>query len=882
MESSLLRFILRHSLRQQIGVVILTLVSFPFLYYSLDLPKTIINQAIGGKNLPKEVFGYPVDQVGYLMLLSGVFLLLVFVNGGFKYAINVYKGRLGERMLRRFRYELYARILRFPLGHFRRVSQGELIPMITAEVEPLGGYIGDAIAQPIFQGGTLATIVVFMFIQDPILGAAAISLYPIQGYIIPTLQRRVNRLGKERVKAVRKLAEQIGESVSGVQEIRAHDNSRWQLARFTAQLGVIYDIRFEIFKRKFFVKFLNNFINQLTPFFFYAIGGYLVIQGSLSFGALVAVLAAYKDLASPWKELLDYYQQKEDNRIKYEQIVEQFHPEGMLDEALMAPDAETVDRIEGTLHTSGLTLVEDDGKAVLEAVSLQLPIDRLKLAVVGPEGQGKDQLAMLLARLVLPTSGQIQIGGRDLLALPSSVVGRRLAYVGPQAYVFSSSLRDNLLFGVMHQPVNAPSYEGEDAAKAARRRREAEFAGNAADDPRADWVDLKEMGTTDGLGVHARLCQILDRVDLETDVYHLGLRGTVDPQRRPDIAEALLAARRSLRDRLQQANLAHLIESFDRTKFNTNATLAENLVFGTPIGGAFDLDRLAEHPYVMGVLDGMLLSDTLIETGRRVAETMVELFADLPPDNPFFEQFSFISADDLPEFQALLGRVGREAPAKMKPEDRQRLLSLPFKLILARHRLGLVDEDLQQRIVEARAAFASGLPEDLRRGIEFFDSERYNTAASLQDNVLFGKLAYGQAQAATRVGQVVTEVLDKLGLRPLVLEVGLDFPVGIGGSRLTQAQRQKLAVARALLRRPDLLILNQSISALDGSAQGRLLAQVIEESKDRGLIWVLSRTQWARHFERVIVVKGGRIVEQGTYAELDRPGSALAELLKQD
>ena len=96
------------------------------------------------------------------------------------------------------------------------------------------------------------------------------------------------------------------------------------------------------------------------------------------------------------------------------------------------------------------------------------------------------------------------------------------------------------------------------------------------------------------------------------------------------------------------------------------------------------------------------------------------------------------------------------------------------------------------------------------------------------------------------------------------------------------AQRQKLAVARTLLRRPDLLILNQSLSALEGAAQGKLLGQVIEETKDRSLIWVLSRTQWARHFERVIVVKGGRIVEQGTYAELDRPGSALSELLKQD
>lgn len=128
----------------------------------------------------------------------------------------------------------------------------------------------------------------------------------------------------------------------------------------------------------------------------------------------------------------------------------------------------------------------------------------------------------------------------------------------------------------------------------------------------------------------------------------------------------------------------------------------------------------------------------------------------------------------------------------------------------------------------------------------------------------------------------MTEVLDKLDLRPVVLEVGLDFPVGIGGSRLTQAQRQKLAVARALLRRPDLLILNQAMSALDGSSQSRLLPAVIEETKDRALVWVLSRVQWAKKFDRVIVVKGGRIVEQGTFAELDRPGSALSELVKQD
>ena len=67
---------------------------------------------------------------------------LVLINGAFKYIINVVSGRTGERLLRRLRYQLYTRMLRFPLPQFRKTSQGELIAMITAEVEPLGGFMG--------------------------------------------------------------------------------------------------------------------------------------------------------------------------------------------------------------------------------------------------------------------------------------------------------------------------------------------------------------------------------------------------------------------------------------------------------------------------------------------------------------------------------------------------------------------------------------------------------------------------------------------------------------------------------------------------------------------------------------------------------------------
>ena len=147
------KFAWQYSKRQQLLVLFVTLCSLPF-YYFLDLPKQIINDIIDGTDFPQVLFGTKFGPGQYLMLLSFAFLGELLINGAFKYFINVYKGRLGERMLRRLQYELYSRVLRFPLGHFRKVSQGEIIPMVTQEVEPVGGFVGEAFSTPALRAGS--------------------------------------------------------------------------------------------------------------------------------------------------------------------------------------------------------------------------------------------------------------------------------------------------------------------------------------------------------------------------------------------------------------------------------------------------------------------------------------------------------------------------------------------------------------------------------------------------------------------------------------------------------------------------------------------------------------------------------------------------------
>jgi putative ABC transport system ATP-binding protein len=877
MESSIFKFVWRYSKRQQIMLLVLTGLSFPFLYISLDLPKTIINEAIGGSAFPQEVFGYDLGQLEYLFTLSTAFLVLVFVNGGFKYAVNVYRGVVGERMLRRLRYQLLGHVMRFPIPHFRRVSQGEVVSMVSSETEPLGGFIGDCLALPAFQGGTLLTILIFMFVQDWVLGVAAISLYPVQGWLIPKLQRKLNQLKKRRVVLVRKLSERIGEVVNGVQEVHAHDTSQLELADFSDRLGDIYIVRYEIYKQKFLIKFLNNFIAQITPFFFYAIGGYLVINGDLTLGALVAALAAYKDLSAPWKELLNYYQILEDARIKYDLLIETFQPEGLMDPSHQLDEPATSAPLEGEFVATNLNLREEADASQAAGASFRFAVNSA-VAIVGPGGSGAQRLSTILAGLNQPIGGSLQVNGQNLPALPETVTGRRLAYVSQEPRLRSGTVRDNLLYALKHRPIITSINQD---PLAAARTEEAKLSGNSPYDIRDDWIDYGSVGVDGPDGLTARAIDVLRLVDMDSDIYALGLNGSINPAEQPELAEAIMSARTELRERLQDPKIAQLVEFFDAEQYNTNLSVGENLLFGTPRDESLNIDSLYTNDYVRKVLHESGLMTDFLNIGRTVAELMVELFTDVAPDSELFEQFSFISADDLPEFRAMLSRTEAGKVEGLAPEDRSMMLSLPFKLSVARHRLGLIDDALQERIVEARRMFAEGFAEGAP-DVEFYDRELYSAKGSIQDNILFGRLAYGRARSAQQVGALIKEVVDKLGLREIIMQVGLDYGVGVSASRLSAAQRQKLAIARCVLKRPDVLIVDEATAALDGATQGRIMTNLLEEFSGRGLIWVLHRASLAEHFDHTLVLDEGRVTQSGPFETINRPGTQLADMVAAD
>ena len=905
MDPSIFRYIWRYSRNSQITVLALVLASLPFYFMMLDLPRKIVNGPIQGHGfettgamatflrfqitppgfmesltggVPFVLFeGFQLPREGILLALSFSLLLLVAVNGVFKLQINTLKGRMGERMLRRLRYQLFDRVLRFPTAHVRKVRQAEVASMIKDEVEPLGGFIGDAFVQPAFLGGQAITALIFIMIQSFWLGLVAGAIVLVQAFIIPNMRRAILELGRQRQLAARELAGKVGEVVEGALEVHAHDTSHYERALITSRLGKIFLLRFEIYRRKFLVKFLNNTLAQITPFIFYSVGGYFAIRGRMDIGQLVAALVAYKELPTPVKELIDWDQQRLDVQIKYESIITQFNPEGLLPPSLQNPDLQEDAPLTGPLAAARLSLENDMGIKLLDQVSFSFDV-RSHVAVTGPAGGGQEYLGLLLARLVFPTSGKLTVGGRDMAQLPEAVTGRRISYAGADSVLFNRSVRENLLYGLMHRPLTPPVIDGGNPRQEALALSETQRAGNSVFDLRSDWIDYNAAGAEGPYDIDNQIAAVLDAVEMREDVYQLGLRDSIDPIENALLAQNILQARKVLHEMVREEELAALVEPFDPALYNHNATVSENLLFGTAVGGAFATASLITNEYFLEVLDYTGLTPEMTRIGLAIAGTMVELFADLAPGHPFFEQFSFISSDDLPLFQEIVNRA-KDAPEQLLDTDRRLLLGLPLDYIEARHRLGLIDSVMEKKILSARRVFARDLPEPYRGAIAFYEPDQYNSASSLLDNILFGRVVHGQAEAQARIIALIGDVVDQLNIRWEIFKTGLNFNVGGRGRTLALAQRQKLLLARALLKRPDLLIVSDAITQLDGRSQQQILENVKRFCEGKGLIWIGGLPAAGRDFDHVLVMGDGKITGQGRKENLSGDGSHFPQLL---
>ena len=785
-----------------------------FRVFPLEMQKRIINHAINFKD------------VDLLLMYSGLYIAAVILAGVLKYAINVLQEFIGQKILLDMRARLYDHILSLPLSFFRRTPAGMVIASLTSEMSVIGEFLGGAIAVPVINILTLLAFAGYLAYLSPLLAALSFSIYPIEIFIIPILQKRFNLLNQDRIDLTRSMSNIIGEAVSGMQEIHGnagHAIEKRKLARYADPL---FSLRNAMNKYKYLIKFGNNFFQSLGPFILLLVGGYLTILGRLDLGALVAFLSAYEKLYDPWKELMDYYQGLQDSRVRYDRIMQYFDEKP--DFELLPPESRAPYELQGEIDVKDLSLAVDGHVLILDKVSMDVHPGE-QLALVGMSGSGKSSLAMVIGQIYGYSSGHVLMDGKELRTLTKIDVSRNVGYVAQQPFIFDGTILENLLYGCQSLNETDPRHAG----------------------------PLPDRG---------EVLRAVESVGLSPDILNIGLNTILTPDGHPELADRLVKTRQSFFEKYGKERERD-IDFFDVNRFQQYTSIGDNITFGYSALKDYQPDRLPENEFFRAFLSETGLMEPLLGLGEEVARQTVPLLEGLQ-DEAFFFEMSPIPAEELESYRLIVDRIS-EGGEPIATPDRRALLRLALRFIPARHKMATLSAALETGILKARPLFMRRIEEKAPGAFMFYRPDEYVFTQSVLNNVLFGNPKAVNPFAMEQIHRSVVELIEERGLLDDLMEVGLQFNVGSKGDRLSGGQKQKIAIVRALLKKPHILILDEATASLDNASQGRVEEVLNSEFRGKStLIAVVHRLELVRGYDRIAVMKAGKVVETGQFDEL--------------
>ena len=828
-KTSLYSWVLYKNVHLQLAIVAVILVTVALRVLAPEMEKRIINEAIGLKDLPA------------LWRYCAIYIGAVTMAGILKFAINLMQVYIGERTLKVVRERLYEHLLSLPVQFYRRTSPGNVISYIITEFIPVATFIGQAVAMPMVNILTFLAMAAYMIHLNPTIGCIAITIYPVELIILPRIQKYFRRASRRRIKHTQRLSGLIGEAVSGVHEVHSNASIPLEKNRFSLVLEEMYKATVMQNVVKFAIKFVNNFFMSLGPFILFLIGGYYAIKGHLDVGSIVAFMSAFQKLYDPWKELMEFWQVYQDSSVRYKQIMRAFDHAPEFAQSVEGREPYVLDN---DVEVKDLTFIVGSNIKLLDRVTMKVKGGE-HVALVGFSGSGKSTLALCIAQLYKYTGGSILVGGREVSDLAKPDMSYNLGMVAQHPFIFDGTVKENLLYSC-----DSLAMQGGRCTP-------------SGDEPSLDM-----------------LIKITQQVGLFTDVLAFALRARLETGKHAGLRENILLARNDFQDGEYGmfADVAEHIEFFDMKNYCRYMTVAENIAFGAAVEEDYDQEHLHLRPRFIEFLDSHGLMAHLTVLGETLARVVTDELGPEPDHDAFLD--SPIPEAEYGEYQKVANRLDSGEP--LSEEEMALILKLGLCFIPGIHRQVDLDKGFANRVVNSRRDFIEMVNTEFPGTFSFFESDKYIESLNIKDNILFGRVRLGgdtpdiEDEIYHRINQAL---IMQAALEPVV-EIGLEFEVGSMGDRLSGGQRQKIALARTFLKNPPILILDEATAALDNKSQGRVQNIITNNMKGRSTVLaVIHRLDMLPYYDKVVVLKSGKIVEQGGYDELIAKKGSLYTLI---
>ncbi len=290
-------YIWQHSALHQAVLALLAIVVFVLSALPLEIQRRLIDDALRG------------GAIAPILWLAGAYAAVVLSEGSLKMAMNLYRAWVSETAVRDLRRTIAAQINRRNDTPHDATVDGLEISMILSEAEPVGGFIGLSVSEPLLQGGILLSVFGYMVYLQPEMAALCFLVYSPQLLFVPLMQGGINRRAAERIQTLRLVSGGI--AATGV---LTKGDSELQNER----IDRVFVLNMGIYKLKFTMNLLMNAMYHFGITATLAVGGWYVVAGKLEVGTVVAFLSGLAKINDPWGDVVNWFREMTTSRVKYD------------------------------------------------------------------------------------------------------------------------------------------------------------------------------------------------------------------------------------------------------------------------------------------------------------------------------------------------------------------------------------------------------------------------------------------------------------------------------------------------------------------------------------------------------------------------------------
>ncbi|UCF90244.1 MAG: ABC transporter ATP-binding protein [Desulfobacterales bacterium] len=377
-----------------------------------------------------------------LTLLAAVIALLIF---GFLIRVTnsyIYT-RYSANVLFQMRQDLFAHLQKVPLSFFAKRKIGDIFSRLASDMADIQGLVTDTLPNYLFNFLTCLITATILWWLNWQMALMSLGFLPLAVYLIRLIRPKLLQLAQTVAESNADIAHFLFESLGGAILIRAFGAEKLECARLDAKQSGLLRIllRYQVlgaFSRS--VPTLYTVINTLVVFGY---GGYLVMQGSLTIGGLVAFTIYQGRVFGPLQGLMDGFLGMQKSRVALQRIKEilDIAPAFPKNGAIVLADPQ----LKGEIVFENVSFAYEQEEPVLRQLTFKIPPGKIT-AVIGPSGVGKTTLCHLILRLFDPDSGRVTLDGIDLKQLKMEWLRRQIALVAQDTFLFHSTILENIRF----------------------------------------------------------------------------------------------------------------------------------------------------------------------------------------------------------------------------------------------------------------------------------------------------------------------------------------------------------------------------------------------------------------------------------------------------